>query len=156
VTPTIRFLHLASTALFLGNIAATLAWKMYAERTQDSRLVAFSLQTALFTDKLITVPCAVVVTVSGIVLLVIGKPGLLLQSWLQLSIALWVASAVAAICYLVPSLQKLHKMAEGRAAMSNLDQSYFVAARRWNIASGLLIVSPMVIFLLAVCQPELW
>ena len=153
MTSTIRFLHLAASALFLGNIAATLAWKMYAERTRDPRLVVFALRTAIFTDKLITAPCAAFITLSGVVLLAVGEPGLVQHLWLQLSIGLWVVSAIAAIFYLVPSLQKLHKLAEGQATAGSSDTSYLAAARRWNIASGLLIVSPMVIFLLAVCKP---
>jgi uncharacterized membrane protein len=140
----------------MGNIVATLAWKVYAERTRQPHLVSFTLRTALFADKLITVPCAAVITLTGIMLLVVGETGLLQHSWLQLSVALWVASAVAAIFYLVPSLQKLHKLAASQEAVGSLDPSYFVAARRWNFASGLLIVSPTVIFLLAVCKPTLW
>lgn len=143
-------IHIIGVALFLGNITATLIWKMYSEKSKNPQIISHALSTAIRTDKTVTVPGVLAITISGIVMLAVGKLSVIENTWLLLSIALWLISAVLAISVLVPSLKRLALMAGSAAAGGELSEDYFNRSRRWNALSAALIVSPLIILVLMV------
>jgi uncharacterized membrane protein len=143
-------IHIIGVAVFLGNITATLIWKMYSEKSKNPQIISHALSTAIRTDKTITVPGVLAITISGIVMLAVGKLSVLDNTWLLLSIALWLISAVLAIAVLVPSLKRLALMAGSAADGGELNEDYFNRSKRWNALSAALIVSPLIILVLMV------
>lgn len=148
-----RIVHHLSMAIFIGNIIATLVWKVYAERTGNPSLVCQTLRTAVLTDKTITIPAVLLVTVSGALLMVLKRMSIFGHAWLLWSIALWIVSALAAALYLIPWLARLHTLAEQQQGQERLDNNYYARARQWNTASLLLILSPIAILVLMLVKP---
>src|SRR5687767_5611237 len=108
----LRSIHFVAVALFVGNVISTLIWKIKAEMTRDPKIIVYSLKSAIYADKAITLPSAICLTVSGVLLM--WEQGLKLgdHGWLQILIAFWAVSAFVAITYLIPSLSLLLRLAE--------------------------------------------
>lgn len=51
---TLKSLHLAGVAIFLGNIVVTGWWKAMADRTRDARIIAFAQRQVTLTDWVFT------------------------------------------------------------------------------------------------------
>lgn len=146
----LRVLHVGAAALFLGNIVCTLVWKMLAERTRDPVQINAALRLAVQADSRITLPTAIIVTISGIMLMGMLGWHVLGESWLQISLVIWLLSAVLAVTYLVPSLKRLATLSEGFRHSSCVTTEYEKSALRWNWVSAALIVMPLIILALAV------
>lgn len=149
-----QFLHLVTASLFLGCIVSSLALKFYAESRKDILGIVFALRAILFLDRLLTAPSAGLLTASGFCVVFLEDMSVLRERWLQLSIALWFASAIAAVGYLIPSLRRLLIAAETGSEAGMLDATYQAASRRWNVASAVLIVTPLIIISLAIAKPS--
>lgn len=149
----LQVIHALAVAIFLGNISMTLLWKTNAERTKDVHIIRHALGTALYFDRLITVPAAGVITISGF-LLTVRSPFLWSQKWLLLSVGLWFMSAAVAIGYLIPSLRHLQRMVEQTETCDLLPPGYHHASGQWNLISSLLILTPIVIMVIAILKPS--
>jgi len=145
-------IHILGVAIFIGNIFATLVWKIYAEKSRNLSVICHTLETALKSDKTITIPSVIAITLSGILLLYVEKIYIFDFSWLIISILLWILSAIGAIFYLIPLLKKLSAIANSQTQNDNLSINYYEMSKRWNIASAILIVSPFVILVLMVVK----
>ncbi|BCM94500.1 hypothetical protein IAD21_06407 (plasmid) [Abditibacteriota bacterium] len=152
--PVAHVIHHLSMIIFFGNIISTYTWKRHAERSQNPTVICHALTGSLLMDKAITIPASVVVTLSGVLLIILKGVSILSHLWLQLSIALWLVSAISAVRFLVPSLSQLQKIAEAQRTQDSLDSSYYYHSKRWDVLSLLLIISPMVILILMIVKPS--
>ena len=61
-----KVLHILAVVLFLGNIITGVFWHRHAERTRDPRLLAFTVEGIIRSDRLFTMPGVHVIIASGI------------------------------------------------------------------------------------------
>ncbi len=139
-----KAVHLLGVILFLGNIIVTAIWKMFADRTQEPKVVAFSQRLVSMTD--------FVFTASGIVLIQIGAHGMASaggfdlygESWLVWGQGMFIASGVIWVLILIPVQTKLHRLARTFADGSPIPERYFRLNRHWYIWGVIATVLPLV------------
>jgi len=147
------FIHLTGVVLLLGNITVTAVWKVFANRTDDPRIIAFGQRLVTGTDFGLTIPGIVLTMIGGYgCALVMGYP-LFEDSWLIASQILFVLAGVIWLGILVPVQIRQAKLARGFADGGAISAEYRALSRRW-ITWGLISTVPLVIVLwLMVTKP---
>jgi uncharacterized membrane protein len=138
-----KFLHLLGTVLLVGNVTATSVWKVFADRTRQASTVAFAQRLVTYTDWALTG--------GGIVLMMVGGYGMVLESgmslialpWLLWGQVLFVVSGLVWLFILVPIQSAQSRMAVAFADGSTIPAAYWSLSRRW-IAWGVVATAPLV------------
>jgi uncharacterized membrane protein len=140
----LKVVHILAVVLFLGNISLAMVWKLDADRTRNPAIMAHVLHGVVLGDRWITVPCAVILVSSGVVMAVIAELPLLHVGWIWQSLLLFALSAALYVFPIGPDqrrLQALAHAAHGDAA--NMDWvAYTRLSRRWFSMSTLAILAP--------------
>lgn len=146
--------HILAASVFVGNILATLAWKVALDRSCSERIaVAEMLRIALRLDKAVTVPSSITVTVTGLILAATPWFRGDFPIWLSLSLALWIVGALAAKFVLLPSLHRLIELADTEATFRSA--AYCSRSADWNRIAATLALIPVVVTTLMVIKPVL-
>jgi uncharacterized membrane protein len=66
-----KVVHLFGVVIFLGNIIVTAVWKVMADHTGDSRIIAYAQRLVTLTDWIFTA--------GGVVLILVGAYGMALS-----------------------------------------------------------------------------
>jgi uncharacterized membrane protein len=138
-----KFTHLLGIVLLLGNITVTSVWKVFADRTRDAAIIAFSQRMVTGTDFGLTVP--------GILLTIIGGYGAMRESgydfpgpaWLVWSQFCFVGAGLVWIIVLIPIQIRQARLTRQFASMSDIPHVYRGMSRRW-LAWGLIATVPLV------------
>ncbi len=141
---TFKFLHVLGVIILVGNVSVTAVWKVFADRTRDARVVAFGQRLVTITDWFLTV--------SGILLLVIGGYGAAMVSNLDLLGARWIVwgqvllaiSGVIWMAILIPAQVRQAKAARLFADGGEIPESYRRDASTW-LVWGIVATVPLVI-----------
>ena len=65
---TLKSLHIVGAVVFLGNIIVTGWWKVMADRTRDSRIIAFAQRQVTLTDFVFTAGGVALILATGSVI----------------------------------------------------------------------------------------
>lgn len=147
----VKLLHVLAATVFVGNLIGTLIWKVAAEASGEELVIRHMLKTAILFDAVVTIPCSIAITLSGIWLGWNYWNQRAYPSWLSISIALWVVSAVLATAVLIPWLKRLSRLSVTH--LGSQSHEYLTLSRWWNILAITLIVSPLLILSLMVLRP---
>lgn len=147
------FVHLTGIVLLLGNITVTAVWKVFANRTDDPRIIAFGQRLVTGTDFGLTIPGIALTMIGGYgCAIVMGYP-LFEDLWLIASQILFVIAGLIWLGILVPIQIRQAKLARGFANGGTISAEYRALSRRW-ITWGLISTVPLVIVLwLMVTKP---
>ena len=138
-----KFLHIAGIIVLLGNITVTAVWKVFADRTRDTAIVAFGQRMVTGTDIGMTVP--------GIALTMIGGYGAMFEAgygfpgpaWLIWGQVCFVAAGLIWLAILVPIQIRQARMSDMFDASAGVPEAYRQLARSW-LVWGLVATVPMV------------
>jgi uncharacterized membrane protein len=127
----LRFLHLAATVVFLGDIVVGAVWKWRADQSREPRVIAWAQRQVMLTDRYLLIPSIAVLVLSGY------------ASARLLDVAVWTTPTYAAaqVLFILSGLvwsQVLRpvqlrqlSLAEGIGPDEEVPAEYFALARRW-------------------------
>jgi uncharacterized membrane protein len=148
-------LHVAGAVVALGFSLAYAVWIARGEATGPAER-AFALRTVSWIDRRMTTPAYVLQLVTGLVLVWLLGWTVLRQSWLEISLVLYVALTVLAITRYAPMHRRRSALAVRLAAGEAVESDYAAAAaqaQRWGIVVTVLTVA---ILVLMVWKPIWW
>jgi uncharacterized membrane protein len=131
-------------------------WKLDADRTGDPAIMAHVLKGVVFGDRWITLPSAVILVSSGVLMAIIGRLPLLHVGWIWQSLLLFTLSGALYVFPIGPDqrrLQALAQAANGDAANMDWD-TYTRLSRRWLSMGTLAILAPAAAVALMVLKPS--
>ena len=139
---TFKFLHVLGVILLVGNVTVTAVWKVFADRTREPKVIAFGQRLVTITDWFLTV--------TGIVLLVVGGYGAAMVSnmdvfgarWLIWGQLLLAISGIIWIAILIPAQIRQAKAARAFANDGEIPDSYRRDANRW-LVWGIIATVPL-------------
>ena len=130
--PFLKTLHLVGVVMFVGNIVVTGWWKAMADRTRDTRIVAFAQRQVTLTDWVFTLGGVVLVAVGGLGNATLhGLP--MRAHWLQWGLALFALSGAVWAVILIPLQTKLARMARAFATTDTIPPEYWRLERWWAV-----------------------
>jgi len=150
----LKLIHLAAVVAFLGNITTGLFWHAHAARTRDPKLLAFTMDGIIRSDRLFTVPGVVVIIAAGVPLAILGRLPLLSTGWIAWTLLLFMVSGVVFMAKVVPLQRALRRLAEAGAADGRFEYSAYQAlARRWELWGAVALGAPLLGMGLMVLKP---
>lgn len=153
---TLKLIHIAAVVIFLGNIITGLFWHALAARTRDPKLLAFTMDGIIRSDRLFTMPGVFVIIGAGVALALLGGFPLLGTGWILWSIVLFGVSGALFGLRVVPLQRELKALAEAGAAGGAFDATAYLAlARRWEAWGALALATPLAALALMVLKPAL-
>jgi uncharacterized membrane protein len=149
-----KTLHVLAVVLFLGNIITGIFWKAHGDRTGDPRIIAYTLQGIIRSDRWFTIPGVVLIIVFGVAGAVIGRLPILATGWIWQSIALFTASGLAFMLQVAPLQRRLQELASAGAGGRPWDQAaYHRLSRRWELWGLVALLTPLAALVLMVYKP---
>lgn len=145
-------LKLAHVLAAIVAVGANVTYSFWIARAgRDSDRLVWTLQGIRRLDRLIANPAYVVLLITG-VLMIMGGHFSFRTSWIEASLALYVAAVVIGILLYAPSIRRQIAEAERDPTSS----AYAAAARRSNLLGIATTVIVVVIVALMVLKPTLW
>lgn len=149
---TVLLLKLAHVLAAIVAVGANVTYSFWIARAgRDSDRLVWTLQGIRRLDRLIANPAYVVLLITG-VLMIMGGHFSFRTSWIEASLALYVAAVVIGILLYAPSIRRQIAEAERDPTSS----AYAAAARRSNLLGIATTVIVVVIVALMVLKPTLW
>lgn len=149
---TILLLKLAHVLAAIVAVGANVTYSFWITRAgRDSGRLVWTLQGIRRLDRLIANPAYVVLLITG-VLMVMGGHFSFRTSWIEASLALYVAAVVIGVVLYAPAIRR--QIAE--AERDPTSPAYAAAARRSNLLGIVTTVIVVVIVALMVLKPTLW
>ena len=103
---TFKTIHVLAAIVFVGNIVVTGVWKGLADRTRSREVITFAQRLVTITDYLFTGGGAVVVLMTGLLMMRSYERTVLEIPWLFWGIALFAVSGTIWLAALVPIQRK--------------------------------------------------
>ena len=126
----LKVIFALAATVFVGDILLMLVWKLGAERTKESRVLAFANKTVLFTDNLLLGPSAMLTALSANLL--VPKLGLDIYATPTLSIAMgaFILSGIIWSLFLIPTQKAQLKICTELGQNEILPEIYFRLATK--------------------------
>jgi uncharacterized membrane protein len=150
----LKVVHIAAVVAFLGNITTGLFWHRLAARTRDPKLLAFTMDGIIKSDRLFTVPGVIVIIAAGVALAIIGRYPILGTGWILWSLVLFSISGVAFMAKVAPLQRQLRALAEAGVRDGSFDSAAYAAlTARWELWGAVALLTPLLSFVLMVLKP---
>lgn len=150
----LKLIHIAAVIAFLGNITTGLFWHRIAARSGDPKLLAFTMDGIIKSDRLFTIPGVVVIIAAGVALAILGRYPILGTGWILWSLVLFSISGLAFMAKVAPLQRALRAMAEAGARDGKFDLgAYHALAARWELWGAVALLTPLASLLLMVLKP---
>ena len=139
----LKCLHVFGAILFLGNIIVTAWWKTMADRTKQSRVIAYAQRQVTLTDFIFTAGGALLVLITGI-----GNAHMLRMDywhvrWLAWGFWLFILSGAIWALILVPiQVQQAH-LAATFAEGGGIPEKYWRLGWLWIVFGIIATLLPM-------------
>ena len=151
-----KLVHILAVVLFLGNIITGLFWHRHAERTRNPRLLAYTMDGIIRSDRLFTMPGVLVIIATGIFAAVQGGIPLLRTGWIAWTLLLFGISGVAFALRVAPLQRELRALADAGASSGSFSfDAYHRLAARWEIWGAVATVTPLAGLALMVLKPSI-
>ncbi|MGQ0384368.1 MAG: DUF2269 family protein [Gammaproteobacteria bacterium] len=151
-----KLLHILAAVLFLGNIITGLFWHRHAARAKNPRLLAFTVDGIIRSDRLFTMPGVIVIIATGIVAAVQAGLPLLRTGWIAWTLVMFAISGLAFMFRVAPLQRRLFAHAQAGAASGSFDfAAYERIARQWEIWGAVATVTPLAGLAFMVLKPAL-
>jgi uncharacterized membrane protein len=148
-------LHVLGAVVALGFSLSYGIWTALADATGPSER-AFALRSISWIDRRLTTPAYIAQAITGVVLVGLLDWALLEQSWLEISIGLYVLLTLLAITRFAPLHRRQTALAERLAGGDEVEAEYrsmAASALRWGVVVTLLTLA---IVILMVTKPTWW
>ena len=150
-----KLLHIAAVIAFLGNILTGLFWHAHAARTRDPRLLAFTMDGIIRSDRLFTVPGVVVIIATGVLAAINGGFPILRTGWIAWTLLLFGTSGLIFMFLVAPMQRQLLALARAGSEAGFDCAAYQRLARRWEIWGAAALLTPAAGLVLMVLKPAL-
>jgi uncharacterized membrane protein len=152
----LKVVHVASVAIFLGNITTGLFWKEHADRTRDPRLIAHALEGIIGSDRLFTIPGVIGIIIGGFGAAAVGHLPMLRTGWILWGIVLFSVSGVAFMRGVAPAQRRMAALMREGAASGTPDwERYQHLSRDWNLWGLIALLAPAIALVIMVLKPAL-
>ena len=148
-------LHIIGAVIALGFSLSYGIWTALGDSTGAAER-AFALKSISWIDRRVTTPAYVAQAITGVVLVGLIDWSVLKQSWLEISIVLYVLLTVLAMARFAPLHRRQTALAERLAAGEVVETEYRAAASRaltWGVVVTLITFA---IVILMVTRPIWW
>lgn len=150
-----KVLHVLAVIVFLGNITVGIFWKHWADRTQDARIIANTIDGIIVADRLFTIPGVVGLLIGGVGAAVVAGFPILGTGWILWSIILFVISGLA-----FGPLVRVQRLLSATAheAVDSGSMSwplYGQFSGAWSFWGSIALVAPLIAAVLMIAKPAL-
>lgn len=151
-----KLLHVAAVIVFLGNITTGLFWHAHAARTRDPRLLAYTMDGIIRSDRIFTVPGVIGILITGIVAAIYGGLPLLRTGWILWTLILFAVSGLIFMIRVAPMQRQLRSLADAGARAGTFEFAHYQAlAVRWEVWGAIALLTPAAGLVLMVMKPSL-
>lgn len=148
----LKFVHVVSVVLFLGNIITGLFWKWHADRTRSAVLIAHAFRGIILADRIFTIPGVILITATGFLAAMRGGFPILGTGWILWSIVLFALSGVAFGWKVAPLQKRIVAMTENA---TELDwPAYRRVSLEWELWGLFATLTPLAATALMVMKPQ--
>jgi len=130
---TFKFLHVLGVILLVGNVTVTAVWKVFADRTREAKVIAFGQRLVTITDWFLTVTGIVLLVVGGYGAAMVGNMDVFGARWLVWGQVLLAISGIIWMAILIPAQIRQAKAARAFANGGEIPESYRRDASRWLV-----------------------
>ena len=148
-----KTLHIFGVVIFLGNIIVTAVWKILAEHTQNTIIVAYSQRLVILTDFIFTATGATLIYVTGEFFLANHFREAGNTNWLSWGQALFVLSALLWLTVLIPIQVKQAKLAKAFKDKDVIPNNYRKLSMIWNAVGSIATILPIATLYFMVVKP---
>lgn len=146
--------------MVVGNIVVTAAWMVLAERTRDSSVLVFASKAVNRADLLFTGPGVILVLLNGLALASSrwgGWTGFLEHSWITAALALFTASGLVWVAFLLRYQFRLVRLSAGSPdSEGRVAAEFYDVLHKWYAWGFIATILPLVSLYLMVVKPQLW
>lgn len=138
-----KFVHILGVVLLIGNVSVSSIWKVFADRTGNTAIVAYAQRLVIHTDWTLTGGGAVLVMLGGYGMTWEVRMPLIQTPWLLWSQVLFLASGLIWLLVLVPIQVAQSRLARGFASAGCIEGRYWRLGRLW-LGWGIAATVPLV------------
>ena len=149
----LKFVHVASVVVFLGNILTGLFWTAHANRSRDFTIIATTFDGIIRSDRLMTVPGVIGILVSGFAAAIFAGLPILGTGWIFWPIVLFSISGLVFGVYLAPLQRQLRDFAQSVEYSDSTWRDYMAMYMAWERWGLLAIATPALALAIMVLKP---
>jgi uncharacterized membrane protein len=151
----LKTIHVLAVIMFLGNIAVGGFWKAFADRTNDPRVMAYTIRGIIQADRIFTIPGVILILLAGFATAGIGGVPILSTGWVLWALILFIIAGIA-FGPIARAQRQLEAIARTAADGGTFDAArYASVSNTWNVAGTIGLVLPIVAVILMVMKPAL-
>ena len=152
----LKLLHVIAVVAFLGNITTGLFWHAHAARTRDAKLLAFTMEGIIRSDRFFTLPGVIGIVITGFIAAIYGDFPILRTGWIFWTLVLFIVSGLIFMFRVAPLQRQLRALAESGAQSGSFEYArYHVLAVRWEVWGAVALLTPVAGLVLMVLKPNL-
>lgn len=139
-----KLIHIIGVMLFLGNIITGLFWMHFAMKTNDEKIIGFTIRGIILADTIFTTPAVIIITATGIMTAIIGHYPIFGTGWILWPIVMFVLSGAAFIAKVAPLQKKMGVMTAEVLSAGDIDWVKFRSLyRSWELWGLIATVTPI-------------
>jgi len=150
----IKMIHLLSVVIFLGNVITGLFWMHWAVRSGDLKIIHHTTKGIIRSDIYFTIPGAIIITISGLLIAMLGNIPVFKVGWLLWPIILFSLSGIIYFLRVVPLQKKIKHLTNSDSEAGSFDWVQFRKLYKswdgWGIISVLTPLGAFVLMLLKI------
>jgi uncharacterized membrane protein len=152
----LKLLHIVSVIAFLGNITTGLFWHAHAARSRDPKLLEFTMDGIIRSDRWFTMPGVIGVLATGVLAAASAGLPLLRTGWILWTLILFGVSGLAFMFFVAPLQKQLRAFAAAGQLSGTFDfDAYRKLALRWELWGTVALLTPLAGLVLMVLKPAL-
>lgn len=137
-----KSLHILGLVLMAGNVTVTALWKVFADRTNKTQIMAFAQWLVTVTDFSFTLSGGFLMVIGGYGAAFVGNWSLFSTPWLVLGQLMLAVAGAVWLGILVPLQIKQARLAQEFAVLGEVPPEYRKYSRIW-LVWGLLSTVPL-------------
>ena len=138
-----KTLHIIGVVILLGNVTITAFWKVLADRTSDTRLIAHAQHGVTVADWIFTLVGIVLILVGGYGAAAVTGLSIMGPRWLVIGELLFAISGLIWLAVLVPIQIRQARMARSLMPDAALPAQYLRDSQNW-LVWGIVATVPLV------------
>ena len=149
----LKLIHLIAVMIFLGNIITGLFWMNIAVKTQDLKIINFTMKGIIKADRYFTIPGVIVITAGGFLAAIYGHLPILRTGWILWSIIMFSISGLAFAFRVVPLQKKVYILTLNKETSTDFDWTNFRRAYlSWDIWGLVALLTPLAAFVMMILK----
>lgn len=148
----LKFIHILSVVLLLGNLIIGAVWRWFAQSSSDQPIHKFSIKVLQRNDLIFILPTILLIGITGH-MLALKFGGIAAHGWIYHSYAfLTVATLIWALA-VIPIQRKQYKLINQAHSLKEAGIRYHTLNRWWSIMVVVVIILLLVALYLMVTHP---